>query len=258
MTVERIRHPQKLGDRLAEPDAHDASFVALFEGWVEDLERLHASLIAHLGSRNWELVVVDNPVDTEASDRIAALTQVTHLPLRDQVGWAAARNIGLRQSSGRFVVVVDTSVELSGDVLSPIERHLEDSAIGLVGRWGVRSSDGFHFEESDGPQDAPSGAPYNVDGVEAYVMAMRREDLHRIGLFHSKFKWYRNADLDFSFQVRDAGLRTIVDPSLPVTRHTHRPWETTPEAERDELSRKNFFRFRDHWAERRVLFVGLD
>lgn len=247
MTVERIRHPQKLGDRLAEPDAHEASFVALFEGWVEDLERLHASLVAHLGAHDWELVVVDNPVETEASDRIAALPRVTHLPLRDQVGWAAGRNLGLRQSTGHLVVVVDTSIELTGDVIKPIEQHLNKPGIGLVGRWGVGTADGFHFEESGGP---------DVDGVEAYVMGMRRADLQRVGLFHSKFKWYRNADLDFSFRVRDAGLRTIVDPSLPVTRHTHRLWESTPEDERDELSRKNFFRFRDHWAERSDLLVS--
>jgi hypothetical protein len=79
-----------------------------------------------------------------------------------------------------------------------------------------------------------------------------------MGLFHPKFKWYRNADLDYSFQVRDAGLRTIVDPALPVTRHTHRLWETTPDAEREEWSRKNFFRFRDHWADRKDLFTALD
>lgn len=247
--MERIRHPQKLTDRLGEQDAHEVSFIVLFDGWGDDLVRLHTSLENELGSRDWELVVVDNPVDPGASERIAELARVVHLPLRDHVGWAAGRNIGLRSAAGRIVVVIDTSVELSGDVVEPISAHLEDPALGLVGRWGVVTSHGFHFEESEGP---------DVDGVEAYVMAMRRADLVRTGLFHAKFKWYRNADLDFTFRVRDAGLRTIVDPSLPFQRHTHRLWETTPEPERDELSRRNFFRFRDHWAERRDLFVGLD
>lgn len=247
--MERIRHPQKLADRLGEPDAREVSFIALHDGWVDDLVRLHASLRDHLGSRDWELVVVDNPVDPEASERIAELSGVTHLPLRDHVGWAAGRNIGLRSATGRVVVVIDTSVELSGDMLEPVSTHLDDPTVGLVGRWGVVTPDGFHFEESDGR---------DVDGVEAYVMAMRRADLTRTGLFHAKFKWYRNADLDFSFRVRNAGLRTIVDPDLPLKRHTHRLWETTPGAERDELSRRNFFRFRDHWAERRDLFVALD
>lgn len=249
MTVERIRHPQKLGDRLREPDAHDASFVALFEGWVEDLDRLHQSLVAHLGFGGWELVVVDNPVDDAASERISTMPNVRHVPLREHIGWAAGRNLGLRMALGRIVLVADTSIELTGDAMTPIEQHLEDPAVGLVGGWGVRTEDGFHYEESDGP---------DVDGVEAYLMAMRRADLTRFGAFHSKFKWYRNADLDFSFKVRDAGLRTIVDPTLPVQRHAHRLWENTPEAEREELSRKNFFRFRDHWAERRDLFVALD
>jgi hypothetical protein len=76
-------------------------------------------------------------------------------------------------------------------------------------------------------------------------------------LFDPKFKWYRNADLDFSFRVRDAGLKTVVDHTLPLERHEHRLWENTPEAQRDELSRKNFFRFRDHWAERPDLFVRM-
>jgi cysteinyl-tRNA synthetase len=256
--LSRIRHPQKLGDSLGSPDAHAASFVALFDGWVEDLERLHTSLRDQLGPRDWELVVVDNPVDDADSERIAALPNVLHVPLRDHVGWGAGRNLGLRQATGRVAIVIDTSVELTGDVLGPLEGHLEDPGIGLVGRWGVVTKEGHHFEESDGPQDAPSGAPSNVDGVEAYFMATRRSDLTKTGLFEAKFKWYRNADIDFSFKVRDAGLRTVVDPTLPIERHAHRLWEVTPEAERDELSRKNFFRFRNHWGERKDLFVALE
>lgn len=246
--MERVRHPQKLGDRLGAPDERDTSFVVLFDGWPRDLMRLHASLVAH-ASGDWELVVVDQPVDEAASVEIAGLDRVVHVPLRDPMGWAAGRNLGLRLATGRSVIVVDTSVELEGDAVAPVDSHLSDPAVGIVGRWGVRTSDGFHFEESDGP---------DVDGVEAYFMALRRAELARTGLFDVKFKWYRNADIDFTFRVRDTGLRTIVDPTLPLTRHEHRLWETTPEAERDELSRKNFGRFRSHWGERRDLFVALD
>ncbi len=249
MNVQRIRHPQKLGDRLGSPDAHEVSFLALFDGWVADLERLHASLVDHLASRDWELVVIDNPVDEEASGRIADLARVVHVPLRDQMGWSAGRNLGVRLATGSLVAVVDTSVELTGDVLGPLQEHLGRTETGLVGKWGVSTRDGYAFDESDGP---------DVDGIEAYFMAFRRADATRIGLFDPKFKWYRNADIDFSFRVRDTGLRTIIDPGLPVRRHEHRLWENTPEDERDERSRKNFFRFRDHWGDRKDLFVALD
>ncbi len=240
--MDRLKHPQKLGDHLSDPDAHDVSFLVLFDGWVNDLQRLWDSLDAHV-AENWQLVVIDNPVDDAASETIASLDRVLHIPLRERVGWGAGRNLALRLATGRVVCVVDTSVEVTG----PLEtRALEDPDIGLVGRWGVRTDHGFHFEESDGPE---------VHGVEGYFMAMRRADLQRTGLFDPKFKWYRNADIDFSFQVRASGLRAIVDPSLPLVRHAHRLWETTPEGERDEMSRRNFFRFRDHYADRPELFT---
>jgi cysteinyl-tRNA synthetase len=235
--VERVRHPQKLGDRLSDPDEHDLSFVLLFDGWPEDLERFHASALRHVSS-DFEVVVVDNPVDDEASGRIARLDRVLHIPLRDRVGWAAGRNLGLRLASGRVVCIVDTSVEIDGPLALPDPE-------GLLGKWGVVATENiYHFEASDGPA---------VAGVEAYFMAMRREILRTTGLFDPKFKWYRNADLDFSFQVRSHGFPTIVDPSLPLVRHEHRLWETTPEPEREESSRKNFFRFRDHWTDREDL-----
>jgi GT2 family glycosyltransferase len=246
--MDRIRHPQKLGDRWADPDAHDVSLVVLFEGWMDDLLRLHSSLETHLAPHEWEVVVVDNPVDDAASEQIASLPRTVHLPVRDRLGYSAGRNLGLRLATGNIVCVIDTSVELTGDVVPELREALSDERVGLVGRWGVVTHDGFEFEEADGP---------DVDGVEAYFMAIARANLSRTGLFDPKFRFYRNADLDFSFRVRDAGLRTIVDPSLSLERHEHRLWATTPQAERDELSRKNFFRFRDRWSERSDLFVGL-
>src|SRR5438045_1583434 len=107
--MERVKHPQKLPDRTNDPDEHELSFVVLFDGWNEDLERLHSSLHAHAGD-GWELVVVDNPVDDTASERIASLDRVVHVPLRERVGYGAGRNLGLRLATGRMVCVVDTSV----------------------------------------------------------------------------------------------------------------------------------------------------
>lgn len=234
--MERIKHPQKLGDHLAAPDAFDLSFVILFDGWVDDVERFHASVVAN-ETATWEILIVDNPGDDDASERLAKLDGVVHIPLREHVGYGAGRNLGLRQATGTITCVVDTSVELTGAVGPALASRLADPAIGCVGRWGVTSDhDGYHFEEAPGP---------DVDGVEGYFMAMRRTDLSRTGLFDPKFKFYRNADIDQSFRIRDAGLRTIVDDALPLVRHEHRLWEHT--SDRDELSRKNFFRFRDRW-----------
>ena len=38
-------------------------------------------------------------------------------------------------------------------------------------------------------------------------MAFRREVLTDVGGFDEKFRWYRTADIDWSFRVKDAGPR---------------------------------------------------
>lgn len=237
--MDRIKHPQQLGSRLGEPDTCAVSLLVLFEGWLDDLLRLHRSASEHL--TDWELVVVDNPVDDEASAVIAGLERVVHVPLRQGVGYGAGRNLAMTQAGGSRVVIIDTSVELVG----PLDLGLlDDPGIGVVGRWGLRTDDGFDFVEDEGP---------DVHAVEGYLMAMRRADIERVGTFDPKFRFYRNADIDHSFRIRDVGLRAVVDPTLPVIRHEHRLWESTPD--RDELSKKNFARFRRRWGDRDDLFA---
>jgi GT2 family glycosyltransferase len=89
--------------------------------------------------------------------------------------------------------------------------------------------------------------------VEGYCLAIRREALRAIGGgFDPHFRFYRNADLDLSFGVRDAGWHALA-VDLPLVRHEHRGWTSLPDAERDRLSKRNFYRFLKHWSDRRDL-----
>ena len=97
-----------------------------------------------------------------------------------------------------------------------------------------------------------------MDAIEAYCLAVRREALRAVEGFDRRFRYYRNADLDFSFAVRDAGWRAIRTEPLPLVRHEHRGWEAVPEAERERLSRRNFYRFLERWRDRPDLLLHPD
>jgi len=54
--------------------------------------------------------------------------------------------------------------------------------------------------------------------------------------------------------VKDAGLRAVVVPA-PAIRHEHRIYHSTPAAERDRLSKRNYYRFLERFRGRFDLLV---
>jgi GT2 family glycosyltransferase len=146
-------------------------------------------------------------------------------------------------------VLLDTSCEPTGDFLAPLLAAFEDPGVGIAGGWGVTSGDGRTFEEAE---------PGEVDAVEGYCLAVRRDALRAVGGFDRRFRFYRNADLDFSFAIRDAGWRAVRTRALPLVRHEHRGWTSVSDAERDRLSKRNFYRFLEHWGGRPDLLLRAD
>ncbi|HEX9824534.1 MAG TPA: glycosyltransferase [Actinomycetota bacterium] len=220
---------------LDEAPTHDVSVHWLPERWPDDVVRGIESFRRHQGVRTVQHVVVET---TEA----AAGTwpdDVEVVRLERHPGFGSARNAGLRRSRGRVVVIADGSIEADGDVLGPLEAALADPTIGVAGPFGIVTRDLQAFEESDGPE---------VDAIEAYLMALRRELLDEVR-FHRAFRFYRSADIDLSFQVKALGLRAV-RVEVPVTKHEHRRWTTTPPELRWRWSKKNFYRFLDRFRGR--------
>ncbi|MGH2783810.1 MAG: glycosyltransferase family 2 protein [Actinomycetota bacterium] len=221
---------------LDKPAIHAFSIHLLHEGHREDVERFLSGLTAHHAGHDYEVVIVDNASeDAEWLESLASDT-VRVLHLDRELGYAQARNAGLKTSRGRIVVLVDLSVEPTGDVLSPLAQAFADHSVGVAGPWGIVSEDMREFSESAGPE---------VDAIEGYFLATRRE-LLATELLHEKFRWYRHADIDLSFQLRARGTKAVVVP-IPVAKHTHRGWTSIDEAERAKRSKRNWNLFFDRW-----------
>ena len=237
---------QQLASILDQPASLPASLVAVVDDHPGDLARLLAALHAHPPGVAHELVVVANAPAAEAGELSDLASGVHRVKSAQRLGWADAVNLGLHQARGALVVLLDTSIEPSGDFLAPLLAAFDDARVGLAGPWGVSSGDGRQFNE------APPG---EVDAIEGYCLAIRREALQQVGGFDHRFRFYRNADLDLSFAVRDHGWIAIRTQPLPLARHEHRGWSAQPEGERDRLSKRNFYRFLKHWGDRRDLLL---
>lgn len=240
---------EDLESLLDQPADVAISLQLAAEDHADDLRRCLDGLAAHPPVVDWELVVVGNAPSFELDDVLAAVelrVESTVLQTSERLGWADARNLGLRRSRGEVAVLLDTSVEPMGDFLTTLAASFDDPSIGLAGGWGVTSPDGRHFEE------APPG---EVDAIEASCLAVRREILRDEGLFDHRFRFYRNADLDFSFRARAGGWRAVAVADLPLRRHEHRDYASVSHDELHRLSRRNFYRFLKHWGDRRDLLL---
>jgi Glycosyl transferase family 2 len=168
------------------------------------------------------------------------------------LGHAAAINIGIRRARAEVVVVLDPSVTPMGDVVTPLVRALADPTVAIAGPFGLASSDLRRFEEVVAP---PGGEPLDAAAIQGYLMAFRRTDAAERGPLDEHFRFYRNLDIWWSLVLRDEGedarpRRALVVPSLPLTRGEPRAWTATPPAERDRLSKRNFYRVLDRFRTR--------
>jgi cysteinyl-tRNA synthetase len=237
----RLR-PEEVASVLDEPATYDVSIHWVVEGWPEDVVRAIRAFRAHAGDRRIQFIVAD----AAGAPPDAFGNAVVVVRLVDGTGWAAARNAGLKRSLGPVVLVADASIEPRDDSLAPLEAALADPSVGVCGPFGIVTSDLREFEPSDGP---------DVDAIEGYLMAFRRDVLADCGLFDERFRWYRSADIELSFRVKERGLRAVVVP-VPVDRHEHRMWANTPPDERARLSKRNYNRFLERFRGRFDLTVA--
>lgn len=259
----RARHGSSASvpSRLAEPDSAVATVILLATDQPADLARTLAALRAY-GPAATEVVIVADGASPEqeaalvAADGPAA-AGIGGRPVEiawtsQPLGQAAGLNIGLHRAGGRVVILLDTSVEPTGDLVSQLVGALDDRSVAVAGPWGITSDDLRRFAE------APPG---DVDAIEGYALAFRRADLIERGLLDEHFRFYRNLDIWWSLVLRDEGLDRsprrairIADPA--AIRHEHRGHSSLEPAERDRLSKRNFYRIIDRFGARRDLLVS--
>ncbi len=235
---------------LDRPSRVAFSYVVTASGFAPDVQRCIESALTWASSQPVEVVAVDNGSTDGTGQWLEELARRDHrvrvVHCDHVLGEAAAKNIGLKQALGQFVVLLDISTQVTGDLPGRLAAWFQGSEAQVVGPWGLRTRDLKEFEEvASGPADAMQG----------YCMAFPRSLLLQTGLMRESFRFYRNLDIDFSFQLREKGYRMVADSSLPVVRHEHKVWSAFSPDAREGLSRKNFRRFLKLWGHRSDLLV---
>ena len=165
----------------------------------------------------------------------------------ERLGWADARTLGMRRSRGEVTVLLDTSIEPTGDFLSPLLAAFEDP--------GGRHRRRLGRDERRRPPVHRSAGPARSTRSRATASRCDAGPCGRSAASTVDSASTATPTSTSASPIRDAGWRAVRTEPLPLVRHEHRGWTFVSEAERDRLSKRNFYRFLDHWGDRADLLL---
>jgi len=150
-------------------------------------------------------------------------------------GWGDCANTLLTKIKSKYVVIMDPSTRFIGDAITPVVAELEKGEYVAVGWRGglVNVEDDWRSVDDKGDGE--------VDVLFSYFMALNREAVLETGGFNLRALYYRNADMEFSLKVRQAGGR-LLQMELPLEQGRHHGYHDADPDYREAQSKKNYDR----------------
>ncbi|MEK6302791.1 MAG: glycosyltransferase [Acidobacteriota bacterium] len=182
------------------------------------------SLYARTEWPNFEVIVVDN-ASSDGTPEYLNQAESTFPNLRvvlndKNLGFARANNIGLKQASGDYLVLLNNDTVLTRGWLSALIRHLcADPEVGLIGpvtnEIGNEAKVKVGYEKlEDLPKWAArfvrenDGRAFSIPVLAMFCVAMRRTDFERVGLLDESFEVGMFEDDDYARRVQEKGHKT--------------------------------------------------
>lgn len=236
-----------------------------------------ASLIAEKTKKeSWEIIVVDNASTDGSAEMIKKeFPKVTLLPQRKNLGFSVSNNIGIRRSTGRYILLLNSDTEASlGAIAETLEFFKEHPDVGVVtcklilqdGSMDLACHRGFptpwasftYFfglealfpksrifgEYHQGYKDL--NQPHEVDSPSGAFFMIRGEAIDKVGLLDEQFFMY-GEDLDWAYRVKQAGWKIMFYPGASVL---HKKWQSGKAHENDVVRKET----QKHFSQAMQLF----
>ena len=208
----------------------EITVAMIIDGFHEDAVKTIQSIKEHSQCAIAILVVGDPGILVNELDARTSLVQLT-----EDFGWGESANALLRNVTSEFIVIMDPSTRFTGDAITPVLAELKKREFVAVGwRGGLMNLE----DEWRSVDDKGAG---EVDVLFSYFIAMHREDALAARGFSNRALYYRNADIEFSLNLRHSNGR-LLQMELPLEQDRHHGYHDTDPEYRDAQSKKNYDR----------------
>lgn len=208
----------------------EITVAMIVDGFHEDAATCIKAIKDHSQCAIAVLVVGDPGVLVNELDSRTSLAQVN-----ENFGWGENANALLRNVTSEFIVIMDPSTIFTGDAITPVLEELKKRDFVAVGWRG-----GLVNLEDDWRSTDDKGAG-EVDVLFSYFIGMHREDALAARGFSNRAVFYRNADIEFSLNLRHSNGR-LLQMDLPLDQARHHGYHDSEPEYRDAQSKKNYDR----------------
>jgi hypothetical protein len=242
------------------------------------------SLTGEIDDRRTEIIVVDNASTDGSPEAVESeFPNVKLLRNPTNLGFAKANNIGIKQSAGQYVCLVNSDVKILPGCFTRLIDYMEQhSGIGMLGPKVLNADLTLQlshrrlptlwnrfcralaldtlFPNSTAFGHGSENLKPNATAVEVEVLSgsfwmVRREALDRVGLLDEVFFMYAE-DLDWCKRFRDAGWKVVYFPGAGVIHYGGASSANAPVRFYLELQRANLQYWKKHHSRpAQIVFV---
>lgn len=225
----------------------DLSIIIVNYNTRELLKQTIQSVIDNTYKLEYEVIVVDNASSDDSVPVIKKnYPQVNVIQNTENLGFPKANNIGIKQSTGRYVLLLNSDTEVIGDCLQKCINYMDSHTdIGVLGCKLVLANGELDHACKRGFPTPEASLWYmlkmyklfpgnkrfgqykmnylsddeinEVDSLTGAFMLLRREVIDKVGLLDEQFFMY-GEDLDWCFRIKEAGWKVVYYPEA-VTVH---------------------------------------
>jgi GT2 family glycosyltransferase len=228
-----------------------------------------------LRGEDTEVVVLDNASEDGSAEAVRSrFPEVRVIAQRHRAGFSANHNTVIRETTGRYVYVLNEDTTADDWGFGRIENYLErNTRVAALGP-GLVYPDGRHQDSAwrfptpavaalgvltlgrAGVNQSTGEHPRPVDWVMGAAMVLRREALDEVGLFDEEFFLY-SEEVDLCLRLRRAGWEVEYFPEVTVVHHESRFSSEIPERRINEMWRSRHRYWRKHHSAAGARFAAL-
>lgn len=199
---------------------------------------------------NHEVIVICNGQDAELIEFIQSNPGIKKYCINNvNVGVARSWNMGAQMAEGEFLCYLNDDVSVGENSLETLLTHFDDPLVGEVGPEGSFWKNCAHNSFFEGK------LPDVADVVSGFCFLVRSQVFHELGGFDIAYTPAGCEEIDFSYRIRQSGLRCLIDPTVNIKHFHHHSvssqkmdihyLESTIDTE--ELHKRNSAYFHSKW-----------